>query len=252
MSVNIQSSGIALQQLAGRAHFYTGRKEMFYLMTCSTHFICGCIALVKNHSVKLKDKTQHGLIFGQQQGIFYMHHPTDRIAHTTAFVTPVVEHWLEQEIIQLSFMLMYCQSLSSAAISIRPTKSRVHAKFQGEGDVEGPKKLEAQGPTKSRGYTKFQGKGNVERPKEALSIGPTKSSVPCNLLVEGDVEGPQRSSKPRGPPKAGAHATFQGEGDVKGAARSLKPWGPPKAGAHTTFQGEGDVKGAARSLKPRG
>ena len=29
-----------------------------------------------------------------------MHHPTDRIAHITAFVTPVVEHWLEQEIAQ--------------------------------------------------------------------------------------------------------------------------------------------------------
>ena len=29
-----------------------------------------------------------------------MHHPTDRIAHTTAFVTPVVEHWLEREISQ--------------------------------------------------------------------------------------------------------------------------------------------------------
>ena len=27
-----------------------------------------------------------------------MHHPTDRITHTTAFVTPGVEHWLEQEI----------------------------------------------------------------------------------------------------------------------------------------------------------
>ena len=27
-----------------------------------------------------------------------MHQPTDRIAHTTAFVTPVVEHWLEREI----------------------------------------------------------------------------------------------------------------------------------------------------------
>ena len=27
-----------------------------------------------------------------------MHHPTDSIAHTTAFVTPVVEHWLEREI----------------------------------------------------------------------------------------------------------------------------------------------------------
>ena len=26
-----------------------------------------------------------------------MHHPTDRIAHTTAFVTPVVEHWQERE-----------------------------------------------------------------------------------------------------------------------------------------------------------
>ena len=29
-----------------------------------------------------------------------MHHPTDRRAHTTAFVTPVVEHWLEREIAQ--------------------------------------------------------------------------------------------------------------------------------------------------------
>ena len=29
-----------------------------------------------------------------------MHHPTDRIAHTTAFGTPVVEHWLEREIVQ--------------------------------------------------------------------------------------------------------------------------------------------------------
>ena len=29
-----------------------------------------------------------------------MHHPIDRIAHTTAFVTPVVDHWLEREIAQ--------------------------------------------------------------------------------------------------------------------------------------------------------
>ena len=29
-----------------------------------------------------------------------MHHPTDRIAHTTAFVIPVVENWLEREIAQ--------------------------------------------------------------------------------------------------------------------------------------------------------
>ena len=29
-----------------------------------------------------------------------MHHPTDRMTHTTAFVTPVVEHCLEREIAQ--------------------------------------------------------------------------------------------------------------------------------------------------------
>ena len=29
-----------------------------------------------------------------------MLHPTDRITHTTAFVTPGVEHWLEREIAQ--------------------------------------------------------------------------------------------------------------------------------------------------------
>ena len=27
-----------------------------------------------------------------------MHHPTDRRAYTTAFVTPTVEHWMEQGI----------------------------------------------------------------------------------------------------------------------------------------------------------
>ena len=33
-------------------------------------------------------------------GFFYMHHPTDRTAHTTTFVIPVVEHWLEWVIAQ--------------------------------------------------------------------------------------------------------------------------------------------------------
>ena len=36
-------------------------------------------------------------LFIQQQGIFYMHHPTDRTTHTTYFVTPIVEHWLERK-----------------------------------------------------------------------------------------------------------------------------------------------------------
>ena len=34
-----------------------------------------------------------------------MHHPTDRIAHAMDFVTPVVEHWLEQEITNKSTLL---------------------------------------------------------------------------------------------------------------------------------------------------
>ena len=30
--------------------------------------------------------------------LLYVHHHTDRITHTTAFVIPIVEHWLEREI----------------------------------------------------------------------------------------------------------------------------------------------------------
>ena len=52
-----------------------------------------------------------------------MHHPTDTIAHTTAFVTTVVEHWLEREELwqhtinqkkkyQL-FVLLWCKILYS-------------------------------------------------------------------------------------------------------------------------------------------
>ena len=45
-----------------------------------------------------------------------MHHPTDRIAHITAFVTSVVEPWLEREIAQLIFINYYF------GIEIRETK----------------------------------------------------------------------------------------------------------------------------------
>ena len=41
-----------------------------------------------------------GYSFRLTARLFYMHHPTDRIAHTTAFVTPVMDHWLEWEIAQ--------------------------------------------------------------------------------------------------------------------------------------------------------
>ena len=43
----------------------------------------------------------HRLLFSiNSKGSFLKHHPTDRIVHTTAFVTPVVKHWLEREIAQ--------------------------------------------------------------------------------------------------------------------------------------------------------
>ena len=81
-----------------------GRKEMFYLTTHSTHFIylygVG-IKIVYDHSGTERGNPLpllHGLLFLiNSKNSFYMYHPIDRIAHTTAFVTQVVEHWREQE-----------------------------------------------------------------------------------------------------------------------------------------------------------
>ena len=78
---------------------------MFYLTTHSTHFIYGYMAsniwLRINQIVREKTRCRHmGYFPISSKGSFYMHHPTDRIALTTAFVKPVVEHWLEQEIAQ--------------------------------------------------------------------------------------------------------------------------------------------------------
>ena len=56
--------------------------------------------MVKDHSDSEKGNPllPHMLLLSiNSKDFFYMHHLTDRITHTTAFVTPVVEHWLEQE-----------------------------------------------------------------------------------------------------------------------------------------------------------
>ena len=55
---------------------------------------------VVGHMVKKPAADTWATLSDQQQGIFYMHHLTDWIIHTTSFVTPVVEHWLEREIAQ--------------------------------------------------------------------------------------------------------------------------------------------------------
>ena len=72
-----------------------GRKEMFYLTTHLTHFIYGYMAsdiwLRTTQIVREETRCRH---------IGYSFRLTDRIAHTTVFVIPVVEHWLEREIAQ--------------------------------------------------------------------------------------------------------------------------------------------------------
>ena len=58
------------------------------------------VGLSENHSDSERGNPlpPHGLLFPfSSKGSFIMHHSTDRIAHPTAFVTPVVEHWLESK-----------------------------------------------------------------------------------------------------------------------------------------------------------
>ena len=78
---------------------------MFHLTTHSTHFIYGYMAsdiwLRTILIVRMETRCRHiGYPYQLTARVLYMHHPTDRITHTTAFVTPVVEHWLEREIAQ--------------------------------------------------------------------------------------------------------------------------------------------------------
>ena len=73
----------------------------FYLTTHSTRFILRLygvkdIWLRTILIVRKETRCRHiGYSFRLKAMV-----PTDRIAHTTAFVTPVVEHWLEREIAQ--------------------------------------------------------------------------------------------------------------------------------------------------------
>ena len=56
-----------------------------------------------------------------------MHHSTDRIAHTTAFVTPVVERWLEGEIAHLHKQTQHPSSVT------RHTDSQSHTLLGAKG-----------------------------------------------------------------------------------------------------------------------
>ena len=79
-----------------------GRKVMFYLMTHSTHFkrLYGIGRMIKDHSDSERGNCccHMGYSFRLAEGFFYMHPTTDMTAHTKAYVTPEVEHWLERGI----------------------------------------------------------------------------------------------------------------------------------------------------------
>ena len=76
------------------------RKEgnVLFKDTLNTFYLWlyGIRHMVKNHSKRGNLLLPYGLLFPiSSKGSFICTHPTDRIAHTTAFVTPVMEHWLE-------------------------------------------------------------------------------------------------------------------------------------------------------------
>ena len=80
---------------------FRGRKEIFYLTTHSTHFIYGYMAsdiwLMTTQIVREETRCCHmGYSFRLAGRVLLYAPPHDRIAHTTAFVTLVVEHWLER------------------------------------------------------------------------------------------------------------------------------------------------------------
>ena len=90
---------------------------MFYLTTHSTHFIYGYMEsdMVTDHSDSEKGNPllQHRLLFLINKGSFICTIP-DRISHTTAFVTPVVEHWLPMDVEEIEQVVLqfYTTSIS--------------------------------------------------------------------------------------------------------------------------------------------
>ena len=82
-----------------------GRKEgnVLFNDTLNTFYLrlYGIGHMVKDHSDSERGNPlpSHGLLFPiSSKGSFVCKPPIDRIVHTIAFVTPVVEQWLEQEI----------------------------------------------------------------------------------------------------------------------------------------------------------
>ena len=78
------------------------RKGMFYLTKHSTHFIYS--SMVSDHSDGRGNPLSplYGLLFVISSKGSFICTISVSIVHTTVFVTPVVEHWLNSEIAQLA------------------------------------------------------------------------------------------------------------------------------------------------------
>ena len=85
-------------------HCVERERNVLFNDTLNTFYLrlYGISHMVKDHSDSEKGNPlpPHRLLLSINSKGFYMHYPTDRITHTTAFVTPVMEHWLEREISQ--------------------------------------------------------------------------------------------------------------------------------------------------------
>ena len=85
-------------------HFFWKEGNGFFNDALNTFYLqlYGVRHMVKDHSDSERGNLlpPHGLLFPiSSKGSFICIIP-DRMTHTTAFVTPVVEHWLEREIAQ--------------------------------------------------------------------------------------------------------------------------------------------------------
>ena len=70
---------------------------MFYITIHSTHSIYAYMAQeIWLKTTEIARGIQLLPLQGVQQEFFYRPHYTDRIVHTTAFITSNVEHWLER------------------------------------------------------------------------------------------------------------------------------------------------------------
>ena len=81
-----------------------GRKEGNVLFNDALNtfylWLYGVRHMVKDHSDSEKETCCRHIGYSFRLAARVLVYEPDRIAHTTAFVTPVVEHWLEREIAQ--------------------------------------------------------------------------------------------------------------------------------------------------------